>query len=77
MSNISSAAPLVIICVFEVAPLVLLFTTTLIRRLSKSKGISSTFVYLLLRPPSSGFLSCLASAPSIIAKSIKFFKPVW
>ena len=73
MFSISSIAPFVIICVLPAGSA----TTTLIRRRSKSKGSSSILWKVWSR---SRTISCFLASLSvrlIMARSIRFFKPVW
>ena len=73
IDNISSTAPLVIICLFPD----LSSTTTVIRRREKSKGISSTFVYIFSNSKRELSFSPSSWVFSMIDKSNRFFNPVW
>ena len=73
IESISSTAPFVTIWVLPF----LSCTTVVRRRLLKSKGISSTFVYVSERSVSCGFSASSSSVLWIMAKSIRFLYPVW
>ena len=73
IESISSTAPFVIICLLPTWS----STTTVIRRREKSKGISSTFIYILSKSMSELSFFPSSYVFSIIDISKRFFNPVW